>query len=80
MLPYPMIKAAFKKVNAEKQPVNVYLHPWEFDPQQPRIKAGLMKTFRHYVNIAKNENKFRRLLQDFEFQPISDYLNKLENC
>jgi polysaccharide deacetylase family protein (PEP-CTERM system associated) len=61
----------FKKVNAEGRPVVVYLHPWEFDPDQPRIKgAGFGNTFRHYYNLEKTVDKLDKLLANFRFGPF----------
>jgi polysaccharide deacetylase family protein (PEP-CTERM system associated) len=70
---YPdfLIKRNFKKVNAENRPVIVYLHPWEFDPEQPRIKgAGFGNTFRHYFNLKKTANKLDNLLTNLAFGPF----------
>jgi polysaccharide deacetylase family protein (PEP-CTERM system associated) len=70
---YPdfFIKRNFQKVNAEGRPVIVYLHPWEFDPGQPRAKgAGFGNTFRHYYNLKKTANKLDRLLASFQFGPF----------
>jgi len=81
LLPYGFIKSAIKKINKEGFPTIVYIHPWELDPQQPRIKADYLSRFRHYVNISKTEEKFKQLLNDFEFKPIRDFLTleKSEN-
>jgi polysaccharide deacetylase family protein (PEP-CTERM system associated) len=70
---YPdfLIRRNFRKVNAENRPVIVYLHPWEFDPEQPRIKgAGFGNTYRHYCNLKKTANKLDNLLTNFMFGPI----------
>lgn len=74
LLPYNFIKSAIKKINREGFPVIVYIHPWELDPGQPRIRANRLSTFRHYVNISKTEGKFKKLLDDFQFKPVKDFL------
>ncbi len=52
-----------------------YLHPWEFDPQQPRMQgAGWKSNFRHYLNLDKTRPRFQRLLKDFNFSTIRDGL------
>jgi hypothetical protein len=48
-----------------------YFHPWEIDPEVPRIEAdGIISRFRTYVNLGKMEAKLRRLLEDFSFCPL----------
>lgn len=75
LLPYPITRWAIKRVNdREAQPVIFYLHPWEFDPAQPRQKIGGLSEFRHYVNLDKTEAKFRRLLEDFQFAPVKSVI------
>ena len=49
-----------------------YLHPWELDPEQPRIEgAGLKSRVRHYLNLGRTEGRLRRLLEDFRFGPLA---------
>jgi len=74
MLPYNFVRSTIKKINKAGYPTIVYIHPWELDPEQPRIKAGYLERFRHYINISKTEEKLRYLLGDFKFKPIKDYL------
>ena len=57
-----------------RQPAIFYLHPWEIDPQQPRLEAGLLSRFRHYRNLDKTEDRLRRLLDDFRFAPMVEVL------
>ncbi|NLI16447.1 MAG: DUF3473 domain-containing protein, partial [candidate division Zixibacteria bacterium] len=74
---YPdfLINRNFRKVNAENRPVIVYLHPWEFDPEQPRVKgAGFGNTFRHYYNLKNTAGKLDNLLNSFKFGPFIDWL------
>jgi hypothetical protein len=48
-----------------------YLHPWELDPGQPRIRGTTLRTrFRHYVNLHRTEARLRRLLRDFTWRSI----------
>lgn len=75
MFSYGLIRRMTKKVNNEGYPVNIYLHPWEFDPEQPRIKVGKISGFRHYLNLSKTEGKLKQLLKDFEFAPVWQLLD-----
>ena len=46
----------------EGLPVITYVHPWEVDPEQPRMNAGLKSRLRHYTNLAKTAGRLRKLL------------------
>jgi polysaccharide deacetylase family protein (PEP-CTERM system associated) len=58
-----------------RQPFMFYVHPWELDPEQPRI-SGLSRAtrIRHYVNLHSTEQKLDRLLQTFQFSTMSETL------
>jgi polysaccharide deacetylase family protein (PEP-CTERM system associated) len=75
LLPYAWTRFGFSAVNSEEsRPGIFYLHPWEVDPDQPRIPAGRLTTFRHYRNLHKTEGRLQRLLQDFAFGTVSEVL------
>jgi polysaccharide deacetylase family protein (PEP-CTERM system associated) len=67
LLPYAVSGWCIRRVNeVDKQPAMFYFHPWELDPEQPRIPGVSAKTrFRHYVNLGRMEQRLRRLLGDF---------------
>ena len=69
LLPYAVSRWMLRKVNREDRESAVfYFHPWEIDAEQPRIAGIDAKTrFRHYVNIPRNEDKLRQLLDDFRW-------------
>jgi polysaccharide deacetylase family protein (PEP-CTERM system associated) len=67
--PYCFIKHAMKKINKIGQPAIFYIHPWEFDPKQPRVKE--LKWY-HYYLLSSTERKFKKLLKDFKFSSIMD--------
>ncbi len=56
-------------------PFCVYLHPWEFDPDQPRIMASAITTFRHRVGIDRTAGRLERLLKSFPFDGLSEVAN-----
>jgi len=71
-LPYPIYKRILRRA---KRPFVFYLHPWEIDPDQPRVKdAPLSNRLRHYTNLGKTESRLKRLLADFEWSPIESAL------
>jgi len=73
LVPFKITFFAINRIHAEGKPAIFYLHPWEFDPGQPRIRKGShLSHFRHYVNLAKTERRFHRLLQEFQFGTIRE--------
>ena len=69
LLPYAVSRALIRAVNrVDRRPAVFYLHPWELDPEQPRIPGTSLKTrFRHYVNLRRTQPRLRRLLSDFRW-------------
>jgi polysaccharide deacetylase family protein (PEP-CTERM system associated) len=79
ILPYSFTRWALKRINrSEGQPGMVYFHPWEIDPEQPRIRAGLRSRFRHYTNLAEMESKLEKLLSDFRFDTLTKVSKSLK--
>jgi polysaccharide deacetylase family protein (PEP-CTERM system associated) len=75
LLPVAIVKRAIAFLNQkERQPAVVYFHPWEIDPGQPRIRAGLRSTFRHYINLDSAEQKIRNLVGSFRFSTVASVL------
>jgi polysaccharide deacetylase family protein (PEP-CTERM system associated) len=75
ILPYAWTRWGMRRVNATEQaPTVFYLHPWEIDPDQPRLPANRLGQFRHYRNLHKTETRLRRLLTDFSFGTVSAML------
>ena len=77
LYPYALTKAGLRQINRRQQPFIFYLHPWEIDPDQPRIEASWFSRFRHYNNLDKCESRLRHLLSDFEFGTARDVLKTL---
>jgi polysaccharide deacetylase family protein (PEP-CTERM system associated) len=68
LYPYWITRAAIRRLNAAGLRANLYLHPWEFDPDQPRMNGlGFGASFRHYVNLRHTESRLRKLLQESPF-------------
>lgn len=75
LLPYAWTRYGIAHLNRrEAQPAIFYLHPWEIDPDQPRLRAGAVSRFRHYTNLHRTETRLTQLLKDFRFGTISDVL------
>jgi polysaccharide deacetylase family protein (PEP-CTERM system associated) len=69
LFPYSMSRWSIRRVNAiDRQPAMFYFHPWELDPEQPRIKGpGMKARFRHYLNLELMAPRLQRLLADFRW-------------
>lgn len=69
LMPYAMSRWMLRMVNRkDASPAVFYFHPWEIDPDQPRVAGVGAKTrFRHYVNLRVMEAKLARLFADFRW-------------
>jgi polysaccharide deacetylase family protein (PEP-CTERM system associated) len=78
LFPLWVFNKAIKSINTkEGQPAVLYFHPWEIDCEQPRIRAGVKSTLRHYLNIEKTEGRVRSLLASFTFSSMGEVLGVL---
>ncbi len=75
LFPYRVTSWGIRRINqAERQPVMVYLHPWEIDPEQPRINGRSLARWRHTLNLTKTAGRLGRLLGEFRFAPVREVL------
>jgi polysaccharide deacetylase family protein (PEP-CTERM system associated) len=73
--PFWFTRWGLRKINrGEGQPVVVYLHPWEIDPEQPRVHAPPLSRWRHYTNLNSTARRVDRLLGEFRFAPMRTVL------
>ncbi len=79
LYPYALTRHGLRGVNAAGRPFAAYLHPWELDPGQPRLRPGPLRAFRHYVNLRGTAGRLARLLDDFAFTTLSDALARYES-
>ena len=78
LYPYFLTKAGLSQINRRQLPFVFYLHPWEIDPQQPRIDASWFSRFRHYNNLERCEQRLKYLLEDFDFTSCWNVLAEME--
>ena len=78
LYPYWLTKYFYKSINKKNDPFVFYLHPWEIDPGQPRVKASWFSEFRHYNNLDICEARLEQLLRDFQFTTMQKSLEELE--
>jgi polysaccharide deacetylase family protein (PEP-CTERM system associated) len=69
LMPYAMTRSLIRKLHRDdRAPAIFYFHPWELDPDQPRVAGIDAKTrFRHYLNLDRTERRLARLLSDFRW-------------
>lgn len=80
LYPYWLSKRRIDRyLHEEQQPYNFYFHPWEIDPNQPRVAGASFKSrLRHYLNLSSMENKVVRLLEDYQWDTMKNvYLGKV---
>jgi polysaccharide deacetylase family protein (PEP-CTERM system associated) len=72
LLPYRYTSAGIRRLNRdEQQPACIYFHPWEIDPNQPRLASGLIARLRTYTGVKGMARKLDRLLTEFQFSTLS---------
>jgi polysaccharide deacetylase family protein (PEP-CTERM system associated) len=77
LLPYAWTSGGIRRLNeVERRPAIFYLHPWELDPDQPRIHGRVTSRIRHYSNLHRTERRLRRLLKEFRFGTVSEVLEQ----
>jgi polysaccharide deacetylase family protein (PEP-CTERM system associated) len=76
LFPYAATKWGISRVNSrEGEPVVLYIHPWEVDPDQPRLEASRTTQLRHHAGIATTIDKLRQVTTDFAFGRVVDVLD-----
>ena len=78
LIPVRVFEKIVRSVLKRRNAYLFYMHPWEVDPDQPRLKgvSGFSR-FRHYTNLARTLPRLQFLvsrLRDFWFVPCSEYL------
>ena len=75
ILPMAYTRWIFRKFEREYgERVVVYIHPWELDSEQPRIKDKVRSRLRHYTNLEVMESRLESLLADVKFQSFKEFL------
>jgi polysaccharide deacetylase family protein (PEP-CTERM system associated) len=78
LLPMAYTRWAARRVRGkERQPLIVYFHPWELDPDQPPIAGRWKSRLRHYAGLRSMERRVRELLSGGDFTPMIDLVHKL---
>jgi polysaccharide deacetylase family protein (PEP-CTERM system associated) len=76
IIPYEIFKRGINGIAEQKGHYVFYIHPWEFDPKQPKVdNIKLNYKLRHYTNLKTTETKFKKLIHDFDFFRIRDAIS-----
>jgi polysaccharide deacetylase family protein (PEP-CTERM system associated) len=70
-MPYAFTAAAMKRLNRTR-PAMIYIHPWELDPEMPRLKVPKHIAFVQYYRVASTERKLTNLLTQFKFSTLGE--------
>jgi polysaccharide deacetylase family protein (PEP-CTERM system associated) len=76
LLPLALTRAAIAALERRGRPAALYLHPWEFDPGQPRQATSALKRFRHYLNLGRTLPRLDALLARFRFTSLQAVLEE----
>ncbi len=76
LLPARVTEAAIASLERRARRAALYLHPWEFDPGQPRVKVSLLRRFRHYLNLERTLPRLERILARFRFGTMREVLEE----
>ena len=81
LLPFFLHRAGVKQILKQKNCYTFYMHPWEIDPNQPRVKdAKSFFRFRHYVNLRSTKEKLKKLVVDnaeHSFLTCNEFINTI---
>ncbi len=72
--PYALTRANLRQCERDGRPAIFYLHPWELDPEHPRVDFHWKPRLTHYINLRSTEPKLKRLFTDFRFGAIADVI------
>jgi polysaccharide deacetylase family protein (PEP-CTERM system associated) len=70
--PLSVITGAFRRLEAAGTPGMFYVHPWEVDPDQPRLRVGFVTRVRHYRNLDRTVPRLRAMLKEFSWHAVRD--------
>jgi polysaccharide deacetylase family protein (PEP-CTERM system associated) len=71
LFPYQLVRAAISQAGKQGSPATFYIHPWEIDPEQPRMHVSPATRLRHYTGLGRTRRRLERLLSEFRFKSIA---------
>jgi polysaccharide deacetylase family protein (PEP-CTERM system associated) len=79
LLPFGLVHGALSSASSRRTPATLYVHPWEWDVDQPRFPVPMPTRVRHYGGLRRTWGRMERLLGSFRFRPIRDSLEELHS-
>jgi polysaccharide deacetylase family protein (PEP-CTERM system associated) len=76
--PLGVIQRAFREHTRDGVPAVFYIHPWELDPDQPRLEVPALTRLRHYSGLSLTKPRIETLLREFRFTSVEFYLGQSE--
>lgn len=72
--PLGVVRRAFREASRRSEPATFYIHPWEIDPEQPRLPVSPLNRIRHYRGLSTAMDRIESILGEFRFTTISSHL------
>ncbi len=72
LLPYRLQTLGLNRMASRAEPIVLYFHPWELDPDQPRLASAFGPKFYHYAGLDRTEARLRRLFNGFLFGKLPE--------
>lgn len=79
LLPYSASRMFLRQLEKAGTQFVMYLHPWEIDPDQPRMEGPVLSRLRHYLNLKRTEHRLQCLLRDFAFAPVVETVQPIRD-
>ena len=74
LLPMSYTRWAVRQIHEkERQSFMVYVHPWELDPDQPRIAGSWKSRFRHYAGLGRMEKRLRAIAREWALYAVDRF-------
>lgn len=76
-LPPALVHRGLREHERQRRPAMFYIHPWEIDPEQPRVDVGWLTSLRHYRGLDRMLPRLEHLLREFRFTSVAEHFGLL---
>jgi len=74
--PLGVIQRAFREASERAESATFYIHPWEIDPDQPRLPVSRLNRIRHYRGLGSAQHRIDLLLREFKFDTLASHFSR----